>query len=72
MLNPDQLDEVYTRACHTMTGLGEKNTELFLARLTLLLMKEVGDSARILRAIDAARDGMQGGMQAPLSSAART
>ena len=59
MLNPDQLDEVYTRACYTMTELGEKNTELFLARLSLLLMKEVGDSPRILAAIELAKSGMQ-------------
>jgi hypothetical protein len=58
MLSPDQLDEVYTRACYTMTELGEKNTELFLARLALLLMKEVGDAARIQAAIDAAKSGM--------------
>ncbi|HEY4371139.1 MAG TPA: DUF2783 domain-containing protein [Burkholderiales bacterium] len=63
MLTPEQLDEVYTRACHTMTELGEtlgeKQTELFLARLALLLMKEVGDPARIQHAITTAREGMQ-------------
>jgi len=58
MLSPDELDEVYTRACATMTELGAAKTELFLARLTLLLMKEVGDSARIQKAIAAAREGM--------------
>lgn len=61
MLNPDQLDEVYTRACYTMTELGAARTELFLARLTLLLMKEVGDAPRIQAAIAAAREGMQPG-----------
>jgi hypothetical protein len=59
MLTPEELDEVYTRACYTMTELGEEKTELFLARLSLLLMKEVGDAARIQAAISAARDGMQ-------------
>jgi len=58
MLSPEQLDEVYTRACYTMTELGEKKTELFLARLCLLLMKEVGDAARIQTVIEAAKDGM--------------
>ena len=61
MLNPDELDEVYTRACTTMTELGAAKTELFLARLTLLLMKEVGDSARIQAAIAKAREGMIAG-----------
>ena len=54
MLTPDQLDEVYTHACHRMTALGEDKAELFLARLCLLLMKDVGDSGRIVAAIDAA------------------
>lgn len=58
MLNADELDEVYTRACYVMTDLGEAKTELFLARLTLLLMKEVGDAPRILAAIEAAKEGM--------------
>lgn len=58
MLTPEELDEVYTRACYTMTELGQDKTELFLARLTLLLMKETGDAARIQAAITAARDGM--------------
>lgn len=58
MLNPDQLDEVYTRACYAMTELGEAKGELYLARLALLLMKEVGDAPRILAAIDSARAGM--------------
>ena len=61
MLNPDELDEVYTGACTTMTELGAAKTELFLARLTLLLMKEVGDSARIQAAIAKAREGMIAG-----------
>ncbi len=58
MLSPEELDEAYTRACYTMTELGEEKTDLFLARLSLLLMKEVGDSARVQAAIAAARAGM--------------
>jgi len=58
MLNAEQLDEVYTRACYTMTELGREKTELFLARLSLLLMKEVGDVARIQAAIEAAKSGI--------------
>jgi len=58
MLNADELDEVYTRACYVMTELGAAKTEMFLARLTLLLMKEVGDAARIQAAISAAQEGM--------------
>ena len=58
MLSPDELDEVYTHACTVMTELGEARTELFLARLVLLLMKEVGDAARVDAAITAARSGL--------------
>ena len=61
MLSSDQLDHVYTEACRTMTALGADKTELFLARLTLLLMKEVGDSARILDAVAAARESLENG-----------
>jgi Protein of unknown function (DUF2783) len=55
MLTDQELDEVYTRACHAMTELGEAREPLFLARLALLLMKEVGDAERIRLAIEKAR-----------------
>jgi hypothetical protein len=55
MLTDQELDEVYTQACYTMTEVGEAGTPLFLARLALLLMKEVGDAKRIRSAIAAAR-----------------
>ncbi len=55
MLTDQELDEVYTQACCAMTEVGEARTPLYLARLALLLMKEVGDVARIRAAIEAAR-----------------
>jgi hypothetical protein len=55
MLTDQELDEVYTRACHAMTELGESKQPLFLARLALVLIKEVGDAARIRAAIESAR-----------------
>ena len=58
MLNADDLDDLYTRACGAMTELGEERTELFLARLTLLLMKQVGDRDRVIAAIEAARSDL--------------
>ena len=61
MLDADQLDHVYTEACRSMTALGADQTELFLARLALLLMKEVGDSARILDAVAAAHKSITSG-----------
>ena len=58
MLTAEQLDDVYTRACHAMTELGQARGELFLARLALLLMKEVGDAPRIVAAIETAQQGV--------------
>jgi hypothetical protein len=55
MLTDQELDDVYTKACYAMTELGEGKQPLFLARLALLLMKELGDAGRIRAAIEAAR-----------------
>jgi hypothetical protein len=55
MLTDQELDDVYTRACYAMTDLGEAKQPLYLARLALLLMKEVGDAGRIRAAIESAR-----------------
>ena len=61
MLDPDQLDEVYTQACRNMTELGDAKIELFLARLALRLMKEVGDSQVILACIEETRRSVASG-----------
>jgi hypothetical protein len=63
MLTEQELDEVYTRTCYTLTELGEAQSPLFLARLALLLMKEVGDPARVRTALEAARDGLDRGAE---------
>ncbi len=60
MLTDQELDDVYTETCYAMTDLGEAKQALFLARLALLLMKEVGDAGRVRGAIEAAR-GLDGG-----------
>ena len=57
-MTEEQLDELYTRVCRTMTAAGEENTELYLARLVLLLMHEIDDSKRIERALAAAAEGL--------------
>lgn len=53
-----ELDEVYTLACRTISDVGEDRSELFLCRLALLLMREVGKSAPIKQAIANAREGL--------------
>jgi hypothetical protein len=55
MLTDQELDDVYTRACYAMAELGEAKQPVFLARLALLLMKEVADAGRIRTAIEGAR-----------------
>jgi hypothetical protein len=54
MLTEQELDEAYTRTCYAMTELDEAKQRLFLARLALLLMKEIGDPGRIRAAIESA------------------
>lgn len=56
MLTDQELDDVYTKACYAMTEIGDAKQPLFLARLSLLLMKEVGDVGRIRAAIESARE----------------
>ena len=53
-LSPQELDDLYTELCYRMTDAGDAATPEILARLALLLMNEVGDAARVKRAIDAA------------------
>lgn len=54
LLTPDALDEIYTTLCRRLTDRGEEQTSAVLARLTLLLLREVDDPVAIGRAIDQA------------------
>ena len=58
MLTPEQLDTVYTKACQAMNERDPEQGSLFLARLCLLLMQQVGDEAGILKAISSAGQGI--------------
>ncbi|WP_036595244.1 DUF2783 domain-containing protein [Ottowia thiooxydans] len=56
-LAPQDLDDLYTELCYSMARTGEEATPQILARLTLLLMHEVGDAQRVRKAIqDAIKD----------------
>ena len=57
-MNPEELDELYTQACHAMTEAGQAKTELFLGRLVLLLMHEIDEPQRIRWAIAEAGEGL--------------
>ncbi len=54
MLTDTELAEAYTATCHAVSAAGERS-ELYLARLSLLLMKELGDPKRIQAAISQAQ-----------------
>ena len=47
-----------SETCNAVTAVGEAQSELFLARLALLLMRELDDPPRIREAIAAAREEM--------------
>lgn len=54
-MTDSELDLVYTTLCKTLTAEGEAQTPLYLARLALLSMTELGDVQRALSLIDAAK-----------------
>ena len=57
-MTDEDLDELYTQACRAMTSAGAEKTELYLARLVLLLMREIDDPRRIKRALEAAAEDL--------------
>lgn len=56
-MTDSELDAVYTQLCRTMTALGEAQAPLYLARLALLALTELGDADLAQRLLsDAAQD----------------
>lgn len=58
-MNPQELDDVYTKLGYALTEVGEEKTPMVLARLVLLLMQRVGDAAAASTAIDQAVEGFR-------------
>lgn len=56
-LSHQELDDLYTDLCYRMSEAGEAAMPEILARLSLLLMNEVGDAPRVRAAIDEALHG---------------
>lgn len=54
-MTDSDLDLVYTTLCKTLTGEGETQASLYLARLAMLCMTEIDDPQRALTLIEAAR-----------------
>jgi hypothetical protein len=59
-MTESELDDLYTQLCRTMTDLGEARAPLFLARLALLALDEIDDTAAAGRLIAAASEGLSG------------
>ena len=56
-MTPDELDAMWERLAEAVTAAGPGRDKLFLAKLALLLGREVGDLARVEELIaTAARD----------------
>lgn len=53
-LTAGELDELYSLLSAGLTEAGDEQTSMVLARLSLLLMHEVGDKARVHAAIQEA------------------
>lgn len=53
-LSDSDRDHVYRAACLAISAAGADRERLYLARLVLLLMDELGDAERCLRVIEAA------------------
>lgn len=45
-MNPAQVEQVYDALAQTLDTVGAEKSELFLAKLALLLAREVGDPDR--------------------------
>lgn len=53
-----ELDNLYTELCHTMGGLGEQRSPLFLARFALLAMGTIGQADVVQGLLRDAADGL--------------
>lgn len=51
-MTPEQLEEIYTGLCNRLTAIGDDRLADGLARVTLLLMNEIGDPARLSELFD--------------------
>ncbi len=56
----DELEETYTKLCDRLSEVGEANTGIALARLTMLLIQNMSDANRVSALIDEAVVGYTG------------
>lgn len=53
----DEIEDLYNLLCNRLTDAGEENTNMVLARLTLLLMQNMTDAALAASLIEEAAQG---------------
>lgn len=53
-MTPDNVEHVYDALAETIDRVGKEKSELFLAKLALLLSNEIGDVERVLSLINTA------------------
>lgn len=54
-MTDSDLERIYTTLCQNITAAGEGQAPLYLARLALLCITELGDMQRAMSLIEAAR-----------------
>lgn len=54
-LPPDAMERIFAALSRAVDAAGPTRTELYLARLALLMAEQIADEARILALVDAAR-----------------
>ena len=54
-MTPLDLEKVYDALAQSLDAVGPEKSELFLAKLALLLANDIGDSGRVLTLIEAAK-----------------
>ncbi|WP_027778546.1 hypothetical protein [Paraburkholderia caledonica] len=54
-MTDSDLERIYTTLCQNITAEGEAQAPLYLARLALLCITELGDMQRAMSLIEAAR-----------------
>jgi len=59
-MTTDQLDELYSGLCATLSKIGEADAALFLGRFALLAMVRLGDADLARQLIDEAAAGLPG------------
>jgi len=57
-MTPQQIERVYEALAEKLDAVGSEKSELFLAKLALLLSREIEDPARVIDLIHDAADNL--------------